>query len=77
MESWVEAIDVAGPIVHFRAKWVFASDGAVLRSDSALRFRDLPEIRAGLARHGPQVVDVRDAPDRPGREFVVLARRPG
>ena len=27
------------------------------------------------ARHGFTVVDVREAPDRPGKELVVLARR--
>ena len=52
----------------FRGTYVFASDGAVLTSDSTLRFRERDEIEADLARHGYVVDEVRDAPDRPGRE---------
>jgi hypothetical protein len=54
---------------------VFASDGAVLTSDSTLRFRDRDTVERSLAEAGFDVVDVRDAPDRPGRELVVVARR--
>lgn len=39
-----------------------------------LRFRDLPEVERDLDDHGFEVVDVRDAPDRPGLEHVILAR---
>jgi len=39
-----------------------------------LRFRDRDEIAASLAAVGFAVEDVRDAPDRPGREFVFIAR---
>jgi hypothetical protein len=35
------------------------------------------EIDQSLRRSGFVVDNVRDAPDRPGREFVFVARRPG
>jgi SAM-dependent methyltransferase len=76
VESWEDLTDVSLPLVSFRCTWVFASDGAVLTSDSTLRFRERDEIEADLIRHGYAVEDVRDAPDRPGREFVFVARRP-
>ena len=55
---------------------VILPDGEVLTSDSTLRFREREEVEAELAAHGYVVEDVRDAPDRPGRELVFVARRP-
>ncbi|MFH9002184.1 class I SAM-dependent methyltransferase [Streptomyces afghaniensis] len=77
VESWVDLLDVSGPLVTFRWTYVFAADGQVLTSDSTLRFRDREEVEAELVAQGFAVEDVRDAPDRPGREFVFVARRPG
>ncbi|HEY9440084.1 MAG TPA: SAM-dependent methyltransferase, partial [Streptomyces sp.] len=68
--------DVTGPLVTFRSMNVFASDGAVFASNSTLRFRDRAEVEAALVACGYVMDEVRDAPDRPGREFVFLARRP-
>jgi hypothetical protein len=68
---------VNGSLVSFRSTTVFASDGEVLTSDSTLRFREREEVQADLLAHGYVVDDVRGAPDRPGREFVFFARRPG
>ncbi|MER7407939.1 class I SAM-dependent methyltransferase [Streptomyces sp. NPDC000070] len=76
VESWVELLDVSGPLVTFRWTYVFASDGQVLTSDSTLRFCEREEIEAELVAQGCVLEDVRDAPDRPGREFVFVARRP-
>lgn len=76
VESWVELIEVSRPLVTFRWTYVFAADGQVLTSDSTLRFRERREVEAELVAQGYVVEDVRDAPDRPGREFVFLARRP-
>ncbi len=75
VESWVDVTDVRWPLVSFRTSWVFASDGRVLTSDSTLRFRERDEVEAALVAHGYAVDDGRDAPDRPDREFVFLARR--
>jgi len=77
VESWHEVTDVNGPLVTFRSTTVFASDGELLTSDSTLRFREREEVEEDLITHGYVVDDVRDAPDRPGREFVFFARRPG
>lgn len=76
VETWVEVTEVSGPLVTFRSTWLFASDGAVLTSDSTLRFRERDEVQAALAAAGYGVAEVRGAPDRPERELVFLARRP-
>ncbi|RPE46673.1 methyltransferase family protein [Streptomyces sp. Ag109_O5-1] len=76
VESWVQVTEVAEPLVTFRWTYVFASDGQVLTSDSTLRFREREEVEADLLAEGFVIDGVRDAPDRPGREFVFLARRP-
>ncbi|MGC5628637.1 GNAT family N-acetyltransferase [Georgenia sp. Z1344] len=67
------AVDL--PLVSFRFTHTFHSDGAVVVSDSTLRFRDRAEVTADLLAAGFAVEEVRDAPDRPGREHVFLARR--
>jgi hypothetical protein len=59
--------------VSFRTSFVFESDGAVLNSDSTLRFRDRDEITVSLAGAGFQIQDIRDAPDRPGLEIEFVA----
>jgi SAM-dependent methyltransferase len=74
VESWVETTDVAGELVTFRATLVFAD--ATLTSESTLRFRDRESVTADLVEAGFVVEDVRDAPDRPGRELVFMAARP-
>lgn len=76
VESWVRLVDVRWPLVRFRWTYVFAADGEVLTSDTTLRFRERREVERDLAAQGYVVEAVRDAPDRPGREFVFLARRP-
>lgn len=76
VESWEDVTDVTGPLVSFRSTRVFTADGTVLTSDSTLRFRERDEVVADLLRHGYSVDDVREAPDRPGSELVLVARRP-
>ena len=74
VETWADLLDVALPLVTFRHTWVFA-DGATLTSGLTLRFRERAEVEADLAAAGYTVTAIRDAPDRPGRELVFLARR--
>ncbi|HET6985589.1 MAG TPA: class I SAM-dependent methyltransferase [Kribbella sp.] len=74
VESWSDLISVESPYVSFRGTYVFGSDGAVLTSDSTLRFRERGEVEESLT--GFVVDEVREAPDRPGKEFVFVARRP-
>jgi SAM-dependent methyltransferase len=73
VESWTDLAEVALPLVSFHDTTVLP-DGRVLRSDSTLRFRSREEVEASLAACGFVVEDVRDAPDRPGREWVFVAR---
>ncbi|WP_454728493.1 class I SAM-dependent methyltransferase [Cellulosimicrobium protaetiae] len=74
VESWTDLTDVSLPFVSFHDTTVLP-DGTALHSDSTLRFREREEIEATLVACGFEVVDVRDAPDRPGREWVFVARR--
>lgn len=75
VESWVELLEVELPLVSFRWTYRFQATGDVLTSDSTLRFREKDEVSRSLTHAGFTVEEVRDAPDRPGREFVFLARR--
>jgi len=68
----VTAVDL--PLVSFRVTYTFLVDGTVITSDSTLRFRDREELEQSLAAAGYRVLDVREAPDRPGREFVFIAQ---
>ena len=73
--DWVEVTDVDGDLVTFESPNVFEADGTIITSRSTLRFRSRVELEQSLRASGFRVVDVRDAPDRPGRELVFLARR--
>lgn len=64
--------EIALPTVTFESS--ASIDGDVLRSTSTLRFRGRRELSNDLARHGFGVVEVRDAPDRPGKEYVFVAQ---
>ena len=74
VQAWEDVFDVSGELVSFRSTVVFESDGAVLTSTSTLRFRHPDEVAASLATAGYAVDQVRQAPDRPGRELVFVAR---
>jgi SAM-dependent methyltransferase len=74
--TWVDVTEVRWPLVSFRGTTEFTSDGAVLTSHSTLRFRTREEVASSLEAAGFTVDEVRDAPDRPGKEMVFLAGRP-
>lgn len=76
LEAWCEVLDIDLPLVTFRWSFRFA-DGELLTSDSTLRFRTEDEVRADLADAGFARTEIRDAPDRPGLEMVVVTQRPG
>ncbi len=76
VEEWVEVTEVDGQFVTFASPTIFHRDGARIESTSTLRFRPREAIERSIAAAGLELVDVRDAPDRPGREWVYLARRP-
>ena len=75
VESWEEVTSVELPLVTFRSMTAFRRNGDVIESASTLRFRDRAEIEASLLEAGFDVLEVRDAPDRPGAELVFIARR--
>jgi ubiquinone/menaquinone biosynthesis C-methylase UbiE len=75
VKSWYEVIDVSLPLVTFRATISFCRDDTQLTSDSTLRFRSHDEFVDSLQAAQFQIDDVREAPDRPGKEFVFLASR--
>jgi len=74
--TWLELLEVQGEFVSFRSTFVFEADGAVMMSESTLRFRERDALVRSLEAAGFSVDEVRDAPDRPGREMVFIARRP-
>jgi SAM-dependent methyltransferase len=73
VQRCLEVTSVCLPFVSFRYTYTFLADGAVVTSDSTLRFRDRDEVEASLAAQGYRVRDVRQAPDRPDRELVFIA----
>lgn len=75
VERWEEVVDVSDELVTFRTMTAFAKDHVAIESTSTLRFRDRPEIEASLLDSGFEVFELRDAPDRPGLEYVFVARR--
>ena len=75
VETWTDLTAVKGNLVSFRTTFVFGRDGEVLTSDSTLRFRSRDELASSLAAADLVVDEIRGAPDRPGREFVFIARR--
>jgi SAM-dependent methyltransferase len=75
VEQRLEVTDVSLPFVSFRHTYRFLSDGTVVTSDSTLRFRGRDEVESSLVANGYRVLEVREAPDRPGREFVFVSER--
>jgi len=75
VEDWGELTDIDLPFVTFDSFVRFERGGDVIASTSTLRFRTHDEVAASLAATSFVVDEVRDAPDRPGREYVFVARR--
>lgn len=77
--TWVEVTDVrevadgdGGEVVTFEA--ITELPDETIRMTSTLRFRPRAAIEEALGRAGFQVREVRDAPDRPGQEWVFIAQ---
>jgi SAM-dependent methyltransferase len=64
--------EVALPLLTFEGSIAIGEE--ILRSTSTLRFRERDELEHDLRRHGFNVLDVRDAPDRPGKEMVFVTQ---
>ena len=76
VDVWCEITEALEPFVSFRWTHVFESDGAPMTSESTLRFRSRDEAADSLTAAGFDIIDIRDAPDRPGKEFVFITRHP-
>ncbi|HWG62668.1 MAG TPA: class I SAM-dependent methyltransferase [Streptosporangiaceae bacterium] len=75
VEQRREVTGVRLPLVSFRYTYRFLVDGDVVTSNSILRFRSHDEVESSLVANGYRVLDVREAADRPGHEFVFIAAR--
>lgn len=73
IETWTTVLDVSEPLVTFRHHYRFVEPDDVITSDSTLRFRSLGEIQSSMSDASFVIDEIRDAPDRPGKEFVVIA----
>lgn len=69
-----ELVRVEEPYVTFSSDNTLP-DGTVVPSESTLIFRSMPELERTLTEAGFTIREVRDAPDRPDREWVVIAQR--
>jgi SAM-dependent methyltransferase len=76
VETWWDLTEMNSAFVSYRRTYVFAADGAKLTSESTRRFWSRAEIEGSLRSAGYALADVRDAPDRPGWEWVFIARKP-
>ena len=74
VRTWTDLAEVAPPFVTFESRVVLPDD-QTLYSTSTLRFRSSAEVEQSLTDAGFVVDEVRDAPDRPGKEFVFVAHR--
>lgn len=74
VETWFEVTDVTGGLVTFSGTYIF-DDGLRLTPVSTLRFRSRDEVAASLAAAAYHLDEVRQAPDRPGREMVFVAEK--
>ena len=74
IETWEDLLDVTLPLVTFRSTIRFEATGETVVAQSTLRFRAKEELTGSLHEAGFTVEETRDAPDRPGREFVFIAR---
>jgi len=72
VEIWQEVLDVTDRRVAFRTSYQL--EDKLVAVDTTLRWRTEQELRLSLAAAGFETIDVRDAPDRPGREYVFIAR---
>ena len=73
--SWVELTDVSLPLVSFSWTFYFKKNGEILTSDSKICFRKKEEIENSFSESGFNMVEILDAPDRPGEEFVFVAAK--
>ena len=77
MAATLARLSAAQGKIAARRTYVFTADGVTVTSDSTRRFWSRAEIEGSLRSAGYTLVDVHDAPDRPGFEWIFIARKPG
>lgn len=75
VDAFCEVQEVINDVVKFIWTYTFHDENEVLKSESILRFRSKEQIVKSLTENGFTVKDIRDAVDRPGKEFVFIAQR--
>lgn len=75
VDGWVDVTKVDLPLVSFCWTYYFHDDDTTLVSNSTLRFRTIAELTSDLEASGFVIQDVREAIDRPGKEYVVIAQK--
>lgn len=73
VRGWCQVTNQTSALISFQWTYFFAKENLTITSDSTLRFREQEEIEHILKISGFNVKEVRDAPDRPGKEFVFIA----
>jgi SAM-dependent methyltransferase len=74
VETWTDVTDVNDDLVSFIHTYHFENTGKTTISCSTLKFRTKDEIIQSLSNTGYDVLDIRDAPDRPNLEWVFVTR---
>ena len=74
VQTWTDLTSLEQDLVSFQKTFLFEREGMVLTSHSTLRFRSRTELADSLDAASLIAEEVRDAPDRPGRELVFIAR---
>ena len=74
VETWIDLLDVALPYVSFTWTWIFQEDSVTLTSVSKIRFRSRTEIEYDLMMSGYKIINIREAPDRVGKELIFIAK---
>lgn len=72
--TWVQVLGYADELLRFTETFRF-EDETELTSETTLRYRSRELLEHTLAATGFEVRDVRDAPDRPGRQLIFVAQR--
>ena len=75
VEGWCEVTDISKKQITFVWTYYFEAEDTTVTSESTLCFRTREDIEESLRKANYVVEEVRDAPDRPGKEFVFIAKR--
>jgi len=73
--GWCDLIAENFPLITFEWTYRFEENDKTIISQSTLIFRSKDQIESSLLRANFKIIDVRDAPDRPGHEFVFIAQK--